>query len=142
MPIAPIDIALLLVALAACGYCFMLNQRLKALQDTREGVGATIIALSESISKLNALTMDSGQQARAAAEALNLQMKQSRELSARLEKLVHEARETSERVSANMPDRAKEETCAALLFDEGHVPRTPAESAERAFLRRGFRYED
>jgi len=68
MQIAPIDIALLLVALVAGGYCFLLNKRLKTLQDTREGMGATIQALSDTISKMNGVTEASGQQARAMAE--------------------------------------------------------------------------
>ena len=41
LPIQPTDIAIFLVSFAACVYCFILSRRLKALQDTRDGLGAT-----------------------------------------------------------------------------------------------------
>lgn len=53
MPISTPDLGILLVSLAACGYCFVLSRRLRALQNTKEGLGATITALSNSISDMS-----------------------------------------------------------------------------------------
>lgn len=58
MDIQPADIAIILVSLAACAYCFVLSRRLKALQDTRDGLGATIMALSKSIAAMSATTQE------------------------------------------------------------------------------------
>lgn len=53
MPISISDIAILLVSLAACVYCMVLSRRLRALHDTKEGLGATITAMSNSISGMS-----------------------------------------------------------------------------------------
>lgn len=58
MSVQPTDIAIILVSIAACIYCFVLSRRLKALQDTKEGLGATIIAMSKSISAMSATTQE------------------------------------------------------------------------------------
>ncbi len=58
MSVQPTDIAIILVSLAACVYCFVLSRRLRALQDTKDGLGATIMALSKSISAVSATTQD------------------------------------------------------------------------------------
>jgi len=50
------DIVIILVSFAACGYCFVLNRRLKALQNTKDGLGATIVAMTKSISVMSAST--------------------------------------------------------------------------------------
>lgn len=56
MPISPFDIAIILISSVACLYCIVLSRRLKALQNTRNGLGATIKALSDSISAVSATT--------------------------------------------------------------------------------------
>lgn len=56
MPISPFDIAIILISSVACIYCIVLSRRLKALQNTRNGLGATIKALSDSISAVSATT--------------------------------------------------------------------------------------
>ena len=58
MSVQPTDIAVFLVSFAACIYCFVLSKRLKALQNTRDGLGATITALSTSIATMSATTQD------------------------------------------------------------------------------------
>ena len=58
MPIQATDIAIILVSFAACVYCFVLNRRLKALQDTRDGLGATIMAMSKSIAAMSNSTKE------------------------------------------------------------------------------------
>ncbi len=125
MQIAPIDIVLLLVALAACGYCFMLNRRLRALHDTRKGVGAAILALSDTISKMNTVSEASNRQAKTAAEALELQMRLARELATKLDRLVQDGQKTSEEIAGKMQIFRQREENAALLFDEGAAPTPP-----------------
>ncbi|MEL6831205.1 MAG: hypothetical protein AAFO63_13830 [Pseudomonadota bacterium] len=63
MIVDPTDIAILLVSGAACVYCFVLNRRLKALQDTKNGLGATIMALTKSIADMSAKTKQTRVQA-------------------------------------------------------------------------------
>lgn len=58
MSIQPTDIAIFLVSFAACIYCFVLSKRLKALQNTKDGLGATITALSSSIAQMSSTTQD------------------------------------------------------------------------------------
>jgi predicted DsbA family dithiol-disulfide isomerase len=58
LSIQPTDIAIFLVSSAACIYCFVLSKRLKTLQNTRDGLGATITALSNSISQMSSTTQD------------------------------------------------------------------------------------
>lgn len=80
------DLALFLVSLAACIYCVQLSRRLKSLQDTRDGLGATIMAMTKSVSAVSSATQDTRNQAG--------------ELAARLSKLMKEADETCERLEA------------------------------------------
>lgn len=46
-----INYTLLLVSGAACVYCFVLSKRLKRLNDTREGLGASIVEMSSALSQ-------------------------------------------------------------------------------------------
>ena len=56
MPVSPFDVAIILISSVACIYCIVLSRRLRALQNTRNGLGATIKALSDSISAVSATT--------------------------------------------------------------------------------------
>ena len=82
--IQPIDIALFLVSLAACIYCVQLSRRLKSLQDTRDGLGATIMAMNKSVSAVSSATQETRNQAG--------------ELASRLSQLMKEADQTCERL--------------------------------------------
>lgn len=140
MQIAPIDIALLLVAIVAGTYCFLLNRRLKALHDTRDGMGVTIQALSETISKMHAVTDASGQQARAMAEALELQMRQTKGLSQHMERLVAEGRILSSKIEDQMMDIESYSTTSRLLFDAPEA--THATRDESVGKKVRFGYDD
>lgn len=83
--IQPTDIAILLVALVTCGYCFVLSRRLQALRDTRDGLGATIMALSKSIATMSETTQDTRQKAAHIATKLATVMKEAEETSARID---------------------------------------------------------
>lgn len=56
MLVSPFDIAIILISAVACIYCMVLSRRLRALQNTRNGLGATIKALNDSISAVSATT--------------------------------------------------------------------------------------
>lgn len=70
MNIPVTDIVIIMVCLAACGYCALLNKRLKALQNTKDGLGATIVALSKSVSTMTNTTDQTRRQAGEFAERL------------------------------------------------------------------------
>ena len=84
MPVSPFDVAIILISSVACIYCIVLSRRLRALQNTRNGLGATIKALSDSISAVSATTDETRFHAG--------------ELAARLARLIEEAKQASERV--------------------------------------------
>ena len=86
MPISPFDIAIILISSVACIYCIVLSRRLRALQNTRNGLGATIKALSDSISAVSATTDETRYHAG--------------ELAVRLARLIEEARGSCERVES------------------------------------------
>ena len=86
MPISPFDIAIILISSVACIYCIVLSRRLRALQNTRNGLGATIKALSDSISAVSATTDETRFHAG--------------ELAVRLARLIEEARGSCERVES------------------------------------------
>lgn len=67
----PIDVALFLISFAACAYCMVLSRRLKSLQDTKDGLGATIAACTESISSMSMATRSTTLQARQLATELS-----------------------------------------------------------------------
>lgn len=46
-----VNYVLLLVSGAACIYCFVLSKRLKRLNDTRKGIGASIVEMSAALSQ-------------------------------------------------------------------------------------------
>ncbi len=58
MPVQATDIALFLISFAACVYCIVLSRRLRVLQNTKDGLGATIMALSDSIATMSATTQE------------------------------------------------------------------------------------
>ena len=46
-----VNYILLLVSGAACVYCFVLSRRLQRLNDTRDGIGASIVEMSAALSQ-------------------------------------------------------------------------------------------
>lgn len=102
MSVQPTDIAIILVSLAACVYCFVLSRRLKALQDTRDGLGATITALSKSIAAMSSTTQETRAQASELANRLSTLMQEAEKTCTRIESLskAAEARHTKSIKSA------------------------------------------
>mgnify|MGYP000409735667 CR=1 FL=1 len=85
MPLDPSDIALFLVSFAACLYCALLSRRLKALQNTKDGLGASIRAMSESVAAVSS--------ARHEAKA------QSGEIAVRLTAILTEAHDAGKKLT-------------------------------------------
>lgn len=104
MSIQPTDIAIFLVSFAACVYCIVLSRRLKALQNTKDGLGATITALSTSISQMSATTQDT----RVRVESM----------ATRLAHLISEAEKTCQRLEETI---ASVDTAKASATDEVHT---------------------
>lgn len=97
------DIVIIMVSLAACAYCALLNHRLKALQNTKDGLGATIVAMSKSVSTMTATTDQTRVQAGELARRLSTLLTDADEMCTRVASL-NEAMngthaEISERVS-------------------------------------------
>ncbi len=86
LAIQPTDIALFLVSFAACVYCIILSRRLKTLQDTRDGLGATIMAMNKSVAAVSSATRETRVQAG--------------ELTDRLAQMMREADKSCQRLSA------------------------------------------
>ncbi|KCZ51028.1 hypothetical protein HY29_06660 [Hyphomonas beringensis] len=111
MPFQPSDIALFLVSFAACIYCAILSRRLKALQNTRNGLGATIRAMSESVAAVSSARNETQAQANEIAMRLTALLQESAEATKSLSDLkdaieVKEA-ETSRRYQAAEADLRK-----------------------------------
>ncbi|MFN7165139.1 MAG: hypothetical protein ACK4P2_10015 [Hyphomonas sp.] len=104
MSIQPTDVAIFLVSFAACVYCFVLSKRLKALQNTKDGLGATITALSTSIAQMSATTQDT----RVRVESM----------ATRLAHLIAEADKTCQKLEATI---ASVDTAKASATDEVHT---------------------
>lgn len=99
MNVQPIDIALFLVSFAACFYCLILSRRLKALHDTKDGIGATIMALSKSISTMSTTTDDTRAKASQMATQLSGLMDEADRMCARVKDLTQTMENTQEKAS-------------------------------------------
>ena len=86
--IQPIDIAIFLVSFAACIYCILLSRRLKSLQDTRDGLGATIMAMNKSVSAVSSATFETRAQAGELADRLSRLMKEANQTCTRMEDMI------------------------------------------------------
>ncbi len=64
------DIILILVSGSACLYCWLLNKKLKALQDMKQGLGASIVTLSKAVSKTSLAAHDAKLSAAESVEQL------------------------------------------------------------------------
>lgn len=101
LPVQPTDIAIFLVSFAACIYCVILSRRLKALQDTRDGLGATIMALTKSVSAMSSATHETRAQAGELATRLSTLMKDADLMCDRLTTLTAELDQAHQRASKN-----------------------------------------
>ena len=94
MSVQPSDIAIFLVSFAACAYCIVLSRRLKTLQNTKDGLGATIMALSQSTSAISSTTKEARMQAEEAACRLAQLLSESNQMCNQLELLTQDMKTT------------------------------------------------
>lgn len=90
MLVSPFDIAIILISSVACIYCMVLSRRLRALQNTRNGLGATIKALSDSISAVSSTTDETRYHAGELATRLAHLIEEAKIACKRVEDLTHE----------------------------------------------------
>lgn len=113
LAIQPTDIAIFLVSFAACVYCIVLSRRLKALQDTRDGLGATIVALSKSVSAVSSATNDTRAQAGELASRLSQLMQDADAMCDKLSDLT-ESMEASHAKASRHAHAAKSELTVSM----------------------------
>ena len=87
MPIQATDIVIILISFAACVYCFVLSRRLKALQNTKDGLGATIMAMSKSIAAMSSSTKETRSHVGEMAARLATQLEDAQRMCARIEEM-------------------------------------------------------
>lgn len=105
MPVSPFDIAIILISSVACIYCIVLSRRLRALQNTRNGLGATIKALSDSISAVSATTDETRFHAGELAVRLARLIEEAKQASERVEVLTQRMNEAHDRAASQPPPR-------------------------------------
>lgn len=119
MTIQPTDIALVVISLVACFYCVLLGRKLKALQNTKDGLGATISAFTKATSEISAATQLSCQQASQQATKLFSLITEAnetctkltalaQETEARLGKVATESEVTSKAIEAHLDEILKD----------------------------------
>jgi uncharacterized protein YoxC len=90
MPIQATDVALFLVSFAACIYCIVLSRRLRVLQNTKNGLGATIMALSDSIATMSAATQETRLHASDLATRLTDLMQDAQKASLKIDSMTRD----------------------------------------------------
>lgn len=119
MTFQPTDIALVVISAVACIYCFLLGRKLKALQNTKDGLGATIAAFTKATTEISAATHQSCQQASQQATKLfgligeaNATCSKLQQLAleteARLEKAAEESENSSKALEAHFDEILKD----------------------------------
>lgn len=121
MPIQvePTDIAIILVSLAACVYCFVLNRRLKALQNTKDGLGATIVAMSKTIAAMSSSTQETRSHVSEMSLRLSRQLDEAQQVCTRIEQLQasleQTKKDTEDRVIASQAELG---TLMRIILDQ------------------------
>ena len=119
MTIQPTDIALIVISLIACLYCVLLGRKLKALQNTNDGLGATIAAFTKATAEISAATQQSciraSQQATKLSQLIGdsevacRKLKQlADETENRLGVVTRESRETSKAIESHLDEILKD----------------------------------
>lgn len=122
MLVSPFDIAIILISAVACIYCMVLSRRLRALQNTRNGLGATIKALNDSISAVSATTDETRYHAGELATRLAHLIDDAKVACERVERLTHDLHQTpppaAQPVAPATPDTADSMQQALDLSNE------------------------
>ena len=113
MLVSPFDIAIILISSVACVYCMVLSRRLRALQNTRNGLGATIRALSDSISAVSATTDEARYHAGELATRLAHLIEDAKTSCDRIQRLT-EKMEQAEQRSSQQIDLAQKQVSGSM----------------------------
>ena len=113
MLVSPFDIAIILISSVACVYCMVLSRRLRALQNTRNGLGATIRALSDSISAVSATTDETRYHAGELATRLAHLIEDAKTSCDRVQRLT-EKMEQAEQRSSQQIDLAQKQVSGSM----------------------------
>lgn len=115
------DIILILISGSACLYCWMLNRRLKALQDMKKGLGASIINLSAAISKTSIAAQEAKASASESVEELRALLAEVDASIPKMEMML-ESLERSSRRTMDETKTMQRELVATLrpLLEEAH----------------------
>ncbi|GGD17558.1 hypothetical protein [Aquisalinus flavus] len=114
-----VDIVLLLVSGSACLYCWLLSKRLKALQDLKKGLGASIVSLSEAISKTSIAAQEAKLSASHSADKLSRLLSDIDKSVPLVDDLIESVHRSTRR-AANETTRMQDDAVAAIkpLLDE------------------------
>jgi len=107
------DIVLLLVSGSACLYCWLLSKRLKALQDLKKGLGASIVSLSEAISKTSIAAQEAKLSASQSADKLSRLLSDIDKSVPLVDDLIESVHRSTRR-AANETTRMQDDAVAAI----------------------------
>ncbi|MCI5047438.1 MAG: hypothetical protein MRY59_08035 [Aquisalinus sp.] len=107
------DIILILVSGSACLYCWLLNRRLKALQDTRKGIGASIVGLSTALSKTTIAAQEARHSTAQSVEHLHKLLEDADACIPKIEMML-ENLEISARRTRNEIDASQQQATASI----------------------------
>lgn len=102
MSIQPTDIAIFLISFAACAYCIVLSRRLRALQNTKDGLGATIMAFSDSMSAMKSSTQKTRNHANELAAQLTALMNDAAKTCSKIDELTKDMEARHEKAAARV----------------------------------------
>ncbi|NHK28477.1 hypothetical protein FF098_011220 [Parvularcula flava] len=108
-----LDIVLLLVSGSACLYCWLLSKRLKALQDLKKGLGASIVSLSEAISKTSIAAQEAKLSASQSADKLSRLLSDIDKSVPLVDDLIESVHRSTRR-AANETTRMQDDAVAAI----------------------------
>ena len=118
------DIAIFLISFAACIYCIVLSRRLAKLQNTKDGLGATIVACSNSISSMSAAAKGTTSHARQLADELSSLLKEAELTCQQIEKSTTELDHKSKAAISNATEaraQLNEHMQSVLEMNKKHI---------------------
>ena len=119
MTTAIADIATALTSFAACVYCYVLGRRLKSLQNTKDGIGAAVLAFTKSADAMSETTKQTGEQAQIIAKRLTNLLAEAEQTCASVEDLTLDMGRRHKRAANEVTEKqaALEENMQKTLKD-------------------------
>ncbi|MEM9670106.1 MAG: hypothetical protein AAF950_14385 [Pseudomonadota bacterium] len=98
------DLSMIIISLTACTYCYVLGQRLKGLQNTKDGLGAAISAFSKSADAMTTTTKNTRDQTTQLVEHLSTLMADAGQTCKEIEALTEKMENRHNRSLAEISD--------------------------------------